>query len=111
MAPMILSPVKAGDVEFRTTAAVEEILLAGDGMFELARTLNPRLARSRPQVAERTDGPLSRPVRRANGLNQLIVGIGLALMGAGRSAQEHKPLQVTDSRVNKIGICNFFRHY
>src|SRR5215471_17327615 len=85
MAPMILSPVKAGDVEFRTTAAVEEILLAGDGMFELARTLDPRLARSRPQVAERTDGPLSRPVRRANGLNQLIVGIGLALMGAGRA--------------------------
>jgi hypothetical protein len=36
-------------VEIRTAAALEQIPLAGDGMLELARALDPGLARSRPK--------------------------------------------------------------
>src|SRR5437660_862894 len=63
-------------VEF-AVAAVEQIILANQGLLEFACALEPLFAGSRPPVAQRADGSLPWPAWRTHRFHELVVGIGL----------------------------------
>ena len=61
-------------------SGIEQIVLADQRIFDLARQLEPFRARSRAQIAERADRLLARAFGGVDGLHQHIIGVRLALV-------------------------------
>ena len=83
---------EANDLGDLGVVKVEEIVLTDESILDLAREFEPVLARPRAQIAERADGFLSRPLRRMDGLEQHVIGVRPALVGATRLAVAHVQL-------------------
>src|SRR5215510_2361877 len=75
--------------------ATEQIILPDQRLLDFAGEFEPLLARPRAEVAERTDRLLARPFRRHHGLDQHVVGVGLAVIGATRFADVHVAPRIT----------------
>src|SRR5215469_10643399 len=75
-------------------------------MFELVGEIEPLLARSGAQVAERADGLLARPVGGLHRLDEDIIGIGLAFVAAHRAADIHVSLRTTKTSAGSREIFN-----
>ena len=73
--------------------AVDQIILPKQSLLKLVRTLEPLFGGRGAQVAKRTNGPLPRPARCANRLDEPIVGIRPALITAGGTAEVYAALQ------------------
>jgi len=82
-------PDPANDIGHFSISRIEQIGLADDGVFDLARKLEPVRARSRAQIAQGTHRPLARPFRGSERLHQYVIGIGPAFIGANRFADVH----------------------
>ena len=88
-------PHPMNDVGDFALIAVEQTALTEEGVFDLAREFDPRLARPRAQIAERTNRLLSRSLRGVDGLDQHVIGVRPAVVGANRFADVHVPLYST----------------
>src|SRR5262252_8307912 len=84
--------------------AIEQVILTDERVLDFAGELEPLLARPRAEVAERTDRLLAWPFRRHHGLDQHVVGVGLAVIGATRFADVHVAPRIT--RVSKCCTTN-----
>lgn len=73
----------------RRVARPQQVGLSSQGVFEFAGEREPFLVRSGLEVAKRADGLLARSRGRLHGLDEDIIGVGLALIGARRTADVH----------------------
>src|SRR5262249_16663924 len=80
--------------------AIEQVILTDERVLDFAGELEPLLARPRAEVAERTDRLLARPFRRHHGLDQHVVGVGLAVIGATGFADVH-----VAPRITRVSTC------
>jgi hypothetical protein len=95
--------------------AIERMILTDERVLDFAGELEPLFARPRAEVAERTDRLLTRPFGRHHGLDQHVVGVGLAVVGATRFAdvvrskkrngRDHGHLST-----GRIAVLQTFRH-
>ncbi len=67
-------------LDLRVGGLVEELGLVRERLLDLVGQLEPLVARSRRQVAQRADGLLPGAFGRADGFDQDIVGVGLVLV-------------------------------
>src|ERR1700731_2969731 len=88
-------PHPMNDVGDFALIGVDEMALTDEGVLDLARQLDPRLARPRAQIAERTNRLLSRSLRGVDGLDQHVIDVDPAVVGANRFADVHVPLYST----------------
>ena len=77
------------DVGDFALVGVDEIALTDEGVLDLARELDPCLARPRAEIAQRTNRLLSRSFGGVDGFDQDVVGVGPAFVGANRFADVH----------------------
>jgi hypothetical protein len=66
----------------RQHRALQEFALTGQRVFKLVGELEPFLARSRAEVAERANRLLARSLGGLHRLDEDIIGVGLALIAA-----------------------------
>src|SRR5215472_13055080 len=85
--------------------AIEQVILTDERVLDFAGELEPLLARPRAEVAERTDRLLARPFRRHHGLDQHVVGVGLAVIGATGFADVH-----VAPRITRVSTCCTTNH-
>src|ERR1700674_4625848 len=88
-------PHPQDDVGDFAVISIEQMALTDEGVLDLACEFDPRLARPRPQIAERTDRLLSRSLRRVDGLDQHVIDVRPAAVGPNRFADVHVPLYST----------------
>jgi hypothetical protein len=99
-------------------ALIDQALLTEQGILNLARKTEPFFAWPRAEVAEGTDGLPARPLWGLHGLNEDVIGVRPALVGARRFADVHVPprikfvsLRITSSRLLPGRKQNSFSHY
>ncbi len=83
--------------DFRSVG-LEQIGLTDQGILDLARQLEPLLARPRTEIAERADGLLTRSLGGVDRLDQQVVRVGRALVRPRRLADVHESLWIDESR-------------